>query len=147
MSLLILAQNSWGQTSDSLPSSLKTHCAKCHGGGDDLEGELNLLAFKTRGDFLAAPSILQRVIEVLEDREMPPVDEPQIPESDRLETLLTLKTWFTESAQQLPFNSIPMRRMNRFQYNNAVVDLLELDRDIFQLNERLLRRRSDYFNP
>ena len=147
MSLLILAQNSWGQTSDSLPSSIKTHCAKCHGGGDDLEGELDLLAFKTRGDFLAAPAILQRVIEVLEDREMPPVDEPQIPESDRLETLLTLKTWFTESAQQLPFNTIPMRRMNRFQYNNAVVDLLELDRDIFQLNERLLRRRSDYFNP
>ncbi|MEC8301332.1 MAG: c-type cytochrome domain-containing protein, partial [Planctomycetota bacterium] len=104
MSLLILAQNSWGQTSDSLPSSIKTHCAKCHGGGDDLEGELDLLAFKTRGDFLAAPAILQRVIEVLEDREMPPVDEPQIPESDRLETLLTLKTWFTESAQQLPFN-------------------------------------------
>ena len=23
-----------------------------------------------------------------------------------------------------------MRRMNRFQYNNAVVDLLELDRDV-----------------
>jgi hypothetical protein len=37
--------------------------------------------------------------------------------------------------------------MNRFQYNNAVVDLLELDRDIFQLNERLLRRRDDYFRP
>ena len=147
MSLLIFAQNSWGQTSDSLPSSLKTHCAKCHGAGDNLEGELNLLAFKTREDFLAAPAVLQRVIEVLEDREMPPADQPQIPESDRLETLLTLKAWFAESAQQLPFNAIPMRRMNRFQYNNAVVDLLELDRDIFQLNERLLRRRSDYFNP
>jgi len=37
--------------------------------------------------------------------------------------------------------------MNRFQYNNAVVDLLKLDRDIFQLNERLLRHRSDYFKP
>jgi hypothetical protein len=37
--------------------------------------------------------------------------------------------------------------MNRFQYNNAVVDLLELDRVIFRLNERLMRRRDDYFHP
>ena len=37
--------------------------------------------------------------------------------------------------------------MNRFQYNNAVVDLLESDREIFRLNERLMRRREDYFKP
>ena len=37
--------------------------------------------------------------------------------------------------------------MNRFQYNNSVVDLLELDRPIFRLNERLMRRRDNYFKP
>ena len=58
-----------------------------------------------------------------------------------------LKGMLGKSAKLQAFLTTPMRRMNRFQYNNAVVDLLELDRDIFQLNERLLRRRSDYFNP
>ena len=28
-----------------------------------------------------------------------------------------------------------------------MVDLLELDRDLFQMNERLMRRREDYFHP
>jgi len=52
-----------------------------------------------------------------------------------------------QSLKTQSFGPVPIRRMNRFQYNNAVVDLLELDRDIFQLNERLLRRRDDYFRP
>ena len=58
-----------------------------------------------------------------------------------------LRSMLAESLRAYPFEPTPIRRMNRFQYNNAVVDLLELERDIFQLNERLMRRRDDYFDP
>ena len=78
---------------------------------------------------------------------MPPEDEPQPTEAVRTALAAELSTILGEALRVHPFEPTPIRRMNRFQYNNAVVDLLELDRDIFQLNERLMRRRSDYFDP
>ena len=53
----------------------------------------------------------------------------------------------SDSIKDQPFLPTQIRRMNRFQYNNSVVDLLELDRPIFRLNERLMRRRDNYFKP
>ncbi|MEM7384565.1 MAG: DUF1592 domain-containing protein, partial [Verrucomicrobiota bacterium] len=51
------------------------------------------------------------------------------------------------SLSSEPYEPTPIRRMNRFQYNNAVVDLLGLTRDVFWMPERMLRRRSGYFKP
>ena len=93
------------------------------------------------------PELLEELITVLKDREMPPEDEPPLPEGTRKQMVAKLKTLLVKALKTQAFNPAPVRRMNRFQYNNAVVDLLELDRDIFQLNERLLRRRQDYFRP
>jgi len=41
----------------------------------------------------------------------------------------------------------PIRRMNRFQYNNAIVDLFDLSLETYPLPERLMRDLSDYFQP
>ncbi len=133
--------------SSALQSALQTHCVKCHGNDGRLEGKVNLLAAKSDGDLRARPELLEKLITVLQDREMPPEDEPVLPATRRQQMIEQLEALLNESLKTQAFAPTPIRRMNRFQYNNAVVDLLELDRDIFQLNERLLRRRDDYFHP
>jgi len=125
----------------------KAHCVKCHGQDGKVKGKVNLLELKSAKALSAKPELLETLIGVLEDREMPPEDEPALKEADRAQAVARLREMLAAAAKEQAFLPTPMRRMNRFQYNNAVVDLLELDRDIFQLNERLLRRRSDYFKP
>ncbi len=125
----------------------QTHCVKCHGRGGKAKGKVDLLALKTTEDLQSRPNLIEDLIAVLKDREMPPEDEPVLTEREREQTVNRLQEMLSKVARRHAFLPTPMRRMNRFQYNNAVVDLLELDRDIFQLNERLMRRRSDYFNP
>ena len=131
----------------SLPTAFKVHCIKCHGKGGKIKGKVNLLPLKSGDDLLARPELLEDLITMLKDREMPPEDEPPLPEVKRKQMVGQLQTLLVKALKTQAFGPTPVRRMNRFQYNNAVVDLLELDRDIFQLNERLLRRRQDYFRP
>ena len=54
----------------------KAHCVKCHGQDGKVKGKVNLLPFKTLADMQARPVLLEDMIAVLEDREMPPEDEP-----------------------------------------------------------------------
>lgn len=128
-------------------AAFKTRCVKCHGGEDKTEGEVNLLKFASGAGIHTQPELLEKVIAVLKDRQMPPEDEPPLPDSERQQLLSQLEGILRRVLKSQPFGITPIRRMNRFQYNNAVVDLLELDRDIFQMNERLMRRREDYFRP
>lgn len=131
----------------SLPLAFREHCVKCHGRKDVIEGEINLLELQSDDDLRADPELLERLIDVLADREMPPDEAPPLAEEKRKQMVSGLQTLLGDAAKTQPFRPIPIRRMNRLQYNNAVVDLLELERDIFQLNERLLRRRDAYFKP
>ena len=131
----------------SLPSAFKAHCVKCHGQGGKVKGKVNLLALKSDNDLLARPGLIETLVEVLQDREMPPKKEPPLPEATRKHMVTRLQAMLRQALKTRAFLPTPMRRMNRFQYNNAVVDLLELNRQIFRLNERLMRRREDYFKP
>ena len=125
----------------------KAHCVKCHGQDGKVKGKVNLLELNSPKALAAKPELLGTLIEVLEDRAMPPEDEPALKAADRTQAVARLREMLAAAAKEQAFLPTPMRRMNRFQYNNAVVDLLELDRDIFQMNERLMRQRSDYFKP
>ncbi len=130
-----------------LQSAFKAHCVKCHGKGRKIQGQVDLLALRSGDDLEANPELLERLVEVLVDRRMPPEDEPALSMVQRGQMVSSLQAMLERTLKTQPFGPTPIRRMNRLQYNNAVVDLLELDRDIFQLNERLMRRRDDYFRP
>lgn len=130
-----------------LRSAFKTHCVQCHGEEMTTEGDVDLAGLKTQEELQARPQLLEKLIAVLNGREMPPEGESPLPDETRQQMVTRLRTIFADALKTQPYNPVPIRRMNRFQYNNAVVDLLELDRDIFQLNERLLRRRENYFRP
>ena len=128
-------------------SILDSHCIQCHGEGGKVKGKVNLKELQSANLLSSKPELLESLIGVIKDREMPPEDEPPLSDSEREELLKWLEVKLSDSIKDQPFLPTQIRRMNRFQYNNSVVDLLELDRPIFRLNERLMRRRDNYFKP
>ena len=128
-------------------SILDSHCIKCHGEGGKVKGKVNLKELRSANLLSSKPELLESLIGVIKDREMPPEDEPPLSDSERGKLLEWLEVKLSDSIKDQPFLPTSIRRMNRFQYNNSVVDLLELDRPIFRLNERLMRRRDNYFKP
>ncbi len=128
-------------------SILDSHCIKCHGEGGKVKGKVNLKELRSANLLSSKPELLESLIGVIKDREMPPEDEPPLSDSERGKLLELLEVKLNDSIKDQPFLPTSIRRMNRFQYNNSVVDLLELDRPIFRLNERLMRRRDNYFKP
>ena len=128
-------------------SILDSHCIQCHGEGGKVKGKVNLKELQSANLLSSKPELLESLIGVIKDREMPPEEETPLSDSEREELLKWLEVKLRDSIKDQPFLPTQIRRMNRFQYNNSVVDLLELDRPIFRLNERLMRRRDNYFKP
>lgn len=123
-------------------------CVKCHGEKGKVKGKVNLLELGSEEDLLANPDLLVDLIEVLDFEEMPPEDEaPLAPEARQqlIRHLEGLLDTAVESGLVLP--QTPMRRMNRFQYSNAVQDLFDLKVVVFALPERILREYESYFQP
>ena len=123
------------------------HCADCHGADDYVEGDVNLVELiekGSRGDV----DLLQKIIHVIDRNEMPPEGEPELKVELRRSLLTELQSTFRQAlAEQRAEHRTPIRRMNRFQYNNAVTDLFELKCIVFTLPERLMRDHDGYFQP
>ncbi|MFN3191293.1 MAG: DUF1592 domain-containing protein [Aureliella sp.] len=90
--------------------------------------------------------LLRKMEEVLDQGAMPPPSETPLGDSELevlLESVSHTQNQLVDSAE---FPSVEIRRMNRFQYNNAVQDLLDLRVDVFALPERMLRAYG-YYKP
>ena len=126
---------------------LVSRCYGCHGDNGNVKGKINLREIKTRDDFLKNIEITEKIVDALNFKEMPPEDEKQLTakEHEMMSTLFGsyLDAYIKESAS---LKSIVMRRMNRYEYNNAVKDLLQLKGDVYPLPEKVIRS-SSYFNP
>ncbi|EMB15191.1 DUF1592 domain-containing protein [Rhodopirellula europaea] len=130
-----------------LETVLQSHCVKCHSAGEDPEGDIALSEINDRN---VADDLdqLQSLIDVLDLEEMPPEDETQLPPETRRKLLAELKATLRGAvAHSRQYARTPIRRMNRFQYNNAVVDLFDLNCTVFTLPERMLREHRGYFQP
>lgn len=127
---------------------LKEHCFRCHGEAGKVKGKVDLLARTTQDDFLSHPDLLADLVRVIEDHEMPPEDEPPLSDSEREALLAGLNASLAESLKTTAAPPrTPVRRMNRFQYANAVEDLLDLQVELFALPERVVREYDGYFQP
>jgi hypothetical protein len=128
--------------------TVQKHCATCHGANaDKLEGDLNLLTLQSR-DLHDNPELIRSLIEVLDLGEMPPEDEPPLDPKLRQRMISELRTILHAAiSKQKKFPHAPVRRMNRFQYNNAVIDLFDLQCIVFTLPERMMREHKGYFKP
>lgn len=128
--------------------AIQKHCAKCHGAkASDIEGDVNLLQLRS-GDLTKNVELVRTLINVLDLEEMPPEDEPQLEPKLRQQLISELTTILHAVVSKTnTFSHAPIRRMNRFQYNNAVIDLFDLQCIVFTLPERMMREHRGYFKP
>lgn len=135
---------------DVLRPVFQQRCVKCHGENGKAEGKVNLLELKRAGDLAARPALIRDLIEVLDSEYMPPEDEPPLAREKRdalVARLRQLLRMAVVSQKQNQPRRTPLRRMNRFQYNNAVQDLFQLSVVVLPLPERMLREHGGYFQP
>jgi len=101
------------------------YCVGCHG-PQEQNGDLRLDV--SLAELSASGELLEKVISVLEDGEMPPDDEPQ-PAPATLDSAL-------RSVQDLLASERPeasLKRLTRTEYTNAVNDLFQADFDLTEL--------------
>ncbi|MDA0767432.1 MAG: DUF1592 domain-containing protein [Verrucomicrobia bacterium] len=123
-------------------------CVKCHGEKGKVKGKVNLLELGGEEELLAKPDLLADLIEALEYEDMPPEDEELLAPEVRREMIGHLEGLLARSvASGVGLPETPLRRMNRFQYSNAVRDLFDLKVEVFSLPERMLREYGAYFQP
>ena len=122
------------------------YCTDCHN-SDDAEADVDLSSISA--DTLSRnPQFTRQLIEVLDTHEMPPQDELQPTKDQRQEILARLSPIMHKAVAHTKAHvRAPIRRMNRFQYNNAVVDLFQLNCIVFTLPERAMRVHNNYFKP
>jgi hypothetical protein len=117
------------------------HCTKCHG-EEKVKGKVNLKEIGSTKDFLAKPGLIKEMIEAIDARDMPPEDEPELEAKDREKLLVTLKGMLRQASSGEVVERGRIRRLNRFQYNNSIRDLFQLNRDVFALPEKLMTRHG-----
>ena len=126
----------------------KRHCIECHGMGGKVKGKVNLFEIENLRQLTADPDLLETLLGVIEDSEMPPEDQPSLPASVRGKLIVHLESLLAQSLNSgKGLARTPIRRMNRFQYNNSVKDLLQLKVEVYPLPERMMRDRNGYFRP
>ena len=123
-------------------------CVQCHGKEGKVKGKVNLLEITDLDHLRGDPELLQEIIDAIDFEEMPPEDEPQIEAGERKQLLADLEALRLEAvSKDKSFALTPIRRMNRFQYHNAVQDLFDLKCTVFSLPEKMIRDHGGYFQP
>jgi hypothetical protein len=115
----------------------QTYCFECHDSVIE-EGEVDLetISFNISEDLETAET-WQKVLNALNSGEMPPDDEPQIPNSEKTGLLDDLSNELAAVRKILSDSGgrITMRRLNRREYQNTMHDLLGVEVDVNSLPE------------
>ncbi|MDG2467864.1 MAG: DUF1587 domain-containing protein, partial [Pirellulaceae bacterium] len=126
---------------------LENYCYDCHG-RKETKGKVKLTEFSSWKDLEKSPQLIGKMIGALEKNEMPPEDEKQPSKTQRQSLLIHLNKSLNRSLvsnqKLIPFR---MRRMNRFEYGNAVRDLFDLDCWVYSIGDRIIRDHNHYFRP
>jgi len=103
---------------------IEQYCTECHG-HEQAKSGVNYQAFPLEADFLKKPELLDHMLWVVEEGEMPPRDAKQPSPEERV----VLITWLDESLQRLQNASpndpgfVVMPRLNMTQYERVIRDL------------------------
>ena len=129
-------------------ATIRERCVACHGEDGTVEGNVDLSRIKTASDLNVDLALIGKLQEVIDLRLMPPDKDDRLDDETRTQVLVELKSLLRVAIESQPERvRTPIRRMNRFQYNNAVQDLFRLSVEVFPLPERMLREYGSYFQP
>jgi hypothetical protein len=132
----------------SIQNFLEQHCILCHGNTGRDPGAVDLSRIRNNKSLVADPELLQQMVDVLSDRTMPPTDASDLAVGDRDVFVNLLRSLRVPGLAGASERLTPVvRRMTRFQYNNAVKDLLQLNVEVFTLPERMMREYRNYYQP
>jgi hypothetical protein len=103
---------------------VKQYCISCHSGAKP-KASFSLEKIEGDGD----RKTWDKVIRVLQAREMPPEDKPQptAQERDKLLTFLDQQLAAVDCNKGRDPGRVTIRRLNRAEYNNTIRDLLAVD--------------------
>lgn len=126
---------------------LQTYCYECHG-RKETNGKVDLTEYSSWKELEQNPQLISKLINALDKNEMPPEDSQQPSETERQSLLKEMNKALTRSLPEKP-KLVPfrMRRMNRFEYGNAVQDLFDLDCWVYSIGDRIIRDHNHYFRP
>jgi hypothetical protein len=119
------------------------NCVKCHG-GEKTKGKVNLKGLEAKVDLLGKPELIKELIEVIDFADMPPEDEEQLSDEERRRTVGILKDLMRLAVESDQAETPRISRLNRFQYNNSIKDLFRLNKDVFELPEKIMTRHQNY---
>lgn len=127
------------------------YCIDCHSDGDDSSGGVDLQRFGAHhhgehpgADQTDYAELLLRVTRVLRTNQMPPETEPPVVADLKRRVESDLQRQLDVVCRALPQPKTPIARLNRWQYNFAVRDLFQLDRNVFALPEKRMTRLDSY---
>ncbi|WP_068136110.1 DUF1588 domain-containing protein [Roseimaritima ulvae] len=121
------------------------HCLDCHG-VEEANADIDLQSLATAKDLLDRPAWIEKVLDAIAGGAMPPDGEPGLEPAKQTAAVKALKAMLRQATEHTQRANVPVRRLNRFQYNNTVRDLFQLDRDVFALPEKLMTRHHNYLH-
>ncbi len=117
-------------------------CAGCHS-KENPPGKLNLSELSSASLSSLPADDLWRILKVIDTAQMPPESEEPLTPADQNRLAAVIRREFAASAAKMEVPAVGAHRLTRLQYNNAVRDLFRLDRDVFELPEKLMLRMDD----
>ncbi|MGK0186817.1 MAG: mono/diheme cytochrome c family protein [Verrucomicrobiales bacterium] len=136
-----------GDFKNGIQPILDQHCYDCHG-RKKTKGKVDLTEYASWEDFEKNPQLIEKMIEALGKNEMPPEEKKQPSDKQRKFMVLELDKAFKNAVSHgQPVIPLRLRRMNRFEYGNAVKDLFNLKSWVYSINDRIIRNHNDYFRP
>ena len=142
LSFAIRANGNSGKLALSL---IKQNCVGCHG-EFEVKADINFKVIRNVRQLREDAGLIDRVINVLSDKTMPPEGESLLNEHTRIALIENLKDVLRTIDFEKQTSTAGIARLNRFQYNNTVKDLLGLKIDIFALPEKLMTRYDSYLS-
>jgi hypothetical protein len=118
---------------DEHAATVTRYCVECHNDEERTAG----LTLKSRdlGNVSADAASWETAIRKLRAGVMPPTGGPVLPDSvrDELATFLETELDLAAAAAPNPGRSVPLHRLNRAEYANAIRDLLGIEIDVSEL--------------
>ena len=132
LAILLLSPHLAGVAEDdpALRGFMNEHCVDCHE-GVRARSDLDLTVVMDRIEAGETPASLERILERLRRRDMPPEDEPRPDEAAYEEAIGALDALVAAAADRPPARNT-VRRLGRHEYANTIRDLVGLELRIEQ---------------